>query len=220
VQFNVSGNIRSVAVVNTREWHFFPTGRVMVRFTNHRAGLVYPVTVPEISDIWGAYIVEPKPAETDILHIYADNVLFMETDLGEQIEMTLEDGRRNLFWGKDYLILSDWASEQKPIPCELPDMPDPSLMNTGVPLSTDIAPDSTQGSRPVLFSLAGPVDGKFTISGTVEAASTLVTERTSSLDSPIEWQALQTNNVPSGPFGFQIPHDPTVPAAFFRVRAE
>jgi hypothetical protein len=220
VQFNVSGTIRSVAVVNTREWHLFPTGRVMVRFTNHRAGLVYPVTVAETSDIWGAYIVEPKPAETDILHIYADNVLFMETDMGEQIEMTLEDGRRNLFWGKDYLIWSEWASEQKPIPCELPDTSDPSLMNTGVPLSTDIPPDSAQGSRPVLFSLAGPVDGKVTISGTVEAASSLITDRTLSLNLPVEWETVQTNNVSAGPFSFQIPGDPTVPAAYFRVRAE
>jgi hypothetical protein len=219
-KFNVSGTIRSVAVVNTREWHLFPTGRVMVRFTNHRAGLVYPVTVAETSDIWGAYIVEPKPAETDILHIYADNVLFMETDMGEQIEMTLEDGRRNLFWGKDYLIWSEWASEQKPIPCELPDTSDPSLMNTGVPLSTDIPPDSAQGSRPVLFSLAGPVDGKVTISGTVEAASSLITDRTLSLNLPVEWETVQTNNVSAGPFSFQIPGDPTVPAAYFRVRAE
>jgi hypothetical protein len=28
VYFNVNGTIKSVAVVNTREWHFFPTGRV------------------------------------------------------------------------------------------------------------------------------------------------------------------------------------------------
>ena len=34
------GTIRSVVVTHTREWHFFPTGRVLVRFQNYRAGAV------------------------------------------------------------------------------------------------------------------------------------------------------------------------------------
>ena len=56
--------------------------------------------------------------------------------------MTLEDGRRNLFWNKDFQILSEWAAEQNPIPCQGPIRPDASLMNTGVSLSTNIAPDN------------------------------------------------------------------------------
>ena len=52
VFFNVQGTIESVPVVNTREWHFFPTGRVLVRFQNHRAG-VYPNTVIDVTDNWG-----------------------------------------------------------------------------------------------------------------------------------------------------------------------
>ena len=80
----------------------------------------------------------------DILHFYADNALFIETDLGEQTEMTLEDGRRNLFWNKDFQILSEWAAERKPIPCQPPANPDASLMNTGVSLSTNIKPDDIQ----------------------------------------------------------------------------
>jgi hypothetical protein len=119
VYFNYLGEIKSVAVVNTREWHFFPTGRVLVRFKNHRAGS-YPLTIEDVSDSWGAYRIEPKPDQDDILRVYADNAVLIETDLGEQVEMTLEDGRRNLFWNKDYQILSEWAAERTPIPCELP----------------------------------------------------------------------------------------------------
>jgi hypothetical protein len=141
VYFNDRGTIRTVPVVNTREWHFFPTGRVLVRFRNHRAGVAYPTTVVDVTDSWGAYRIEPKPTQRDILHLYADNVLFIETDSGERAEMTLEDGRRHLFWNKDFQILSEWAAEQKPLPCQLPADPDPSLMNTGVSLSTDIMPD-------------------------------------------------------------------------------
>ena len=141
VYFNYLGEIRSLAVVNTREWHFFPTGRVLVRFRNHRAGGTYPMTVVDVSDSWGRYRIEPKPSQRDILHFYADNALFIETDLGEQTEMTLEDGRRYLFWNKDFQTLSEWAAERKPIPCQAPASPDASLMNTGVSLSTNIKPD-------------------------------------------------------------------------------
>jgi hypothetical protein len=141
VYFNHQGTIKSVPVVNTREWHFFPTGRVLVRFRNHRAGVTYPSTVVDVTDSWGAYRIEPKPDQRDILHLYADNAVFIETDLGERMAMTLEDGRRNLFWNKDYQILSEWAAERKPIPCQEPARPDASLMNTGVSLSSNIAPD-------------------------------------------------------------------------------
>jgi hypothetical protein len=74
-------------------------------------------------------------------------VVVVETDLGEVIEMTLEDGRRHLFWGKDFQILSAWADEQRPIACEAPADPDPSLMNTGVSLSTTIAAEAVQRAR-------------------------------------------------------------------------
>jgi hypothetical protein len=141
VYFNDRGVIRSVPVVNSREWYFFPTGRVLVRFRNYRAGAFYPTTVADATDSWGAYRVEPKGDQRDILHIYADNGLFIESDSGERIEMTLEDGRRTLFWNKDYQLLSEWAAEQKPVPCQPPARPDASLMNTGVSLATNIAPD-------------------------------------------------------------------------------
>ena len=141
VYFNYLGTIRSVAIVNTRAWYFFATGRVLVRFRNHRAGASYPTTVVDTSDSWGAYRVDPKPQQQDVLHLYSDNGLLIETDLGERAEMTLEDGRRHLFWGKDRQLLSEWASEQKTIPCQAP-AGDPRLMNTGVSLSTTIAPDS------------------------------------------------------------------------------
>jgi len=59
--------------------------------------------------------------------------------------MTLENGRRNLFWNKDYMILSEWAAERKPIPSQPPANPDPGLINTGVSLSTTIAPDKISG---------------------------------------------------------------------------
>lgn len=144
--FNDRGVIRSVAVLNSREWYFFPTGRVLVRFRNHHAGAVYPTTAVDVSDSWGAYRVERKGDQRDILHIYADNGLFIESDSGEKIAMTLEDGRRTLFWNKDYQILSEWAAEQKPVPCQSPARPDPSLMNTGVSLSTNAAPDDIKGT--------------------------------------------------------------------------
>ncbi len=148
VYFNEQGTIRSVPVTNSREFYFFPTGRALVRFRNHRVGGRYPITAVDISDSWGAYRVEPRGEERDILHRYADNVVVLESDSGDRAEMTLEDGRRHLFWGKDYQILSPWAAEQKPIPCQLPDGSDPSLMNTGVSLSTTIAADDVGDPAP------------------------------------------------------------------------
>jgi len=216
VYFNYLGRIESVAVVNTREWHFFPTGRVLVRFRNHRAGS-YPLTIEDVSDSWGAYRIEPKPALDDILHVYADNAVFIETDLGEQAELTLEDGRRHLFWHKDYMILSEWAAEQTPIPCELPDSADASLMNNGLSLSTSIEPDDTGDPRPTLTASMDSVSGNFMIRGTAEVAGSLVIEGTTSLTPPIVWQTLQTNSIPSGPFSFLVAHG-TNPAAYFRVK--
>jgi hypothetical protein len=78
VYFNEMGTIKSVPVVNTREWYFFPTGRTLVRFRNYRAGPAYPQTVVDIADAWGAYRVEPKPDRRDILYIYANNALLIE----------------------------------------------------------------------------------------------------------------------------------------------
>ena len=141
VYFMELGTIKSVPVVNTREWYFFPTGRALIRFKNYRAGAFYPSTVADVSNSWGAYRIDAKPGERDILHRYADNNVFITTDLGEQMAMTLEDGRRNLFWNKDYQILSEWASERKPVPCQASAKPDLRLMNNGISLSTGIPPD-------------------------------------------------------------------------------
>src|SRR4030095_16458480 len=133
--------------------------------------------------------------------------------------MPLEDGRRHLFWNKDFQILSEWAAEQKPIPCQAPVGPDASLMNTGVSLSTNIKPDDIGDSQPVIINLTGPVSGNFTMSGSTDVAGSLVTERTTSLASPIVWQTLQTNSVPGGSFSFLIPQG-TNAAAYFRLRGE
>jgi hypothetical protein len=217
--FNVNGKIESVAVVNTREWHFFPTGRVLIRFKNYYASPVYPITLLEVSSSWGAYRVESKPAQTDILHFYADNAVLIETDLGEKAELTLEDGRRNLFWDKDYMILSEWATEQKPILCQGGSNLDPSLMNTGVSLSTSITPDVISDSGLVPIKLSGSVSANFTLSGTAEFPATLVIEQTSSLTPPILWQPLLTNSVASGPFQLQIPQT-TNTSGFFRLRQQ
>ncbi|HYG36824.1 MAG TPA: hypothetical protein VEC99_18675, partial [Clostridia bacterium] len=219
VYFWDQGTVKSVPVVNTREWHFFRTGRVMVRFKNYSAGPFYPMTVENVTTTWGAYRVEPKPIQTDILHVFADNGLYMETDLGEQIEMTPEDGRRNLFWDKDYLILSDWASEQKPIPCQGPGNADPSLINTSISLTTTIEPDAIEEPGPVVLKFTGPVSGYFTISGTTGTASSLVIERTTSLTLPVVWQPVQTNTVGGGTFSLLIPQD-TNTVGFFRVRGQ
>jgi hypothetical protein len=146
VFFNHLGTIRSVAVTHTRAWHFFPNGRVLVQFRNFRAGAVYPTTVADVSNSWGAYRIEPRPTGArDILHVDADNVLFIETDFGERSEMTLEDGRRNLFWNKDPQLPSEWAAERETLPCQPSTPADASLMNTGVSLSSAIQRDEIRG---------------------------------------------------------------------------
>ena len=149
--FNVQGTIRTVPVMNSREFYMFPTGRVLVRFRNHRATFTYPITMEDVSDSWGAYRVEPQPEQRDVLHRYADNAVFVGTDLGEQVEMTLEDGRRHLFWRKDFQTLSEWAAEERPIACQGPVTVDPSLMNNGISLATTIVVDPPDdGGGPVV----------------------------------------------------------------------
>lgn len=217
VYFNDRGDIKSLAVTHTREWHFFPTGRVLVRFRNQSAGLFYPITIETVSDGWGAYTVGGKPEEQDILHVFADNALFIDTDLGEQMDMTLEDGRRNLFLEKDYQILSEWASERKPVPCELPGTSNPALVNVAVSLSTTIPPDSVGNERPVQFRLSSPVAGNFILTGTLESAGTLVVEQAANLTPPVVWKAVQTNTLPAGPFSLQAGQG-TSAMGFFRLR--
>lgn len=217
VYFNVQGRIESVAVVNTREWHFFPTGRVLVRFKNYFAGAVYPTTMVEVNDSWGAYRVGPKPDQRDILHLFADNGLFLDMDSGETAEMTLEDGRRHLFWEKDYQILSEWAAEQKPEPCPMPGDSNPSLMNTGIALTTTIAPDDLSEAAPVLLGLTRTATGGLSLQGSSAAAGSVVIEAATSLRSPMIWQPLQTNEVAAGAFTVPIPAAGES-AAFFRIR--
>lgn len=219
VYFNHLGNIVSVAVTHTREWHFFPTGRVLVRFRNYSAGASYPTTIQTVSDSWGAYRTEPKPNLNDILHIYADNVVFIESDSGEQTELTVEDGRRNLFLVKDYQILSEWAAEQKPVPCTEPAESDPSLLNVGVSLSTTIAPDDTNDTQPVpmQIQITASTSGGITVSGTAGSVGNIVLESTTSLVSPLVWHPVQTNSASPGAFEFLVPKG-TNAAAFFRVR--
>ncbi len=207
VHFNVQGTIRSVAIVNTREWHFFPHGRVLVRFKNHYAGPFYPTTLAEVSDTWGAYRVGPQPGERDILHLYADNTLEIETDAGEGAAMTLEDGRRQLFWEKDPLLLGEWASEQRPEPCSSPAGADPGLMNTGVALTTRLAPDEIPEADPVLLGIARSSSGELELHGTTGEAGWVVIDRARSLSEPVAWVPWRTNPVPAGPFTVTLPRD-------------
>jgi hypothetical protein len=216
VYFKEQDTIKSLSVVNTREWHFFPTGRVMVRFKNYFSGLIYPNVIEDVSISWGAYRIEPKPSQKDILHIYADNVVFIEMDSEEQAEMTLEDGRRNLFWGKDYQIQSQWATEQKAIPCEPAPNGDPSLINSGVSLKTNIKPDAIAGPA---ISIVRSATGALNISGTAEAGANLVIESAIALGSPTVWQPVLTNSVSAGTFNLQVPAE-TNKTGFYRVRVE
>ena len=218
VYYSVNGSIKSVAVTHTREWHFFPTGRVLVRFKNYTAAPVWPNTIEDVSDGWGAYRIEPKPTQTDILHAFADNTVTIETDLGEVAEMTLEDGRRHLFWGKDYQLQWEWAAEQKTIPCELPSNSDASLINVAVSLSTSIPADPIGDVRPRV-RISGPVGGVFTVTGTNQMAGAVVIEATANLVSPITWQPVQTKTVPAGPFSFTIAQGHNQ-SGYFRVRAQ
>jgi hypothetical protein len=217
VYFKVQGTILSVAVVNTREWHFFPTGRVLVRFRNHFAGAVYPSTVVDTSDTWGAYQVGPQPEESDILHRYADNTVTLETDGGEFMEMTLEDGRRHLFWAKDYQILSAWAAEQQPIPCQLPEVFHADLLNTGLSLTTSLPPDDIVDPQPLVLEMSVSQDGQLTLKGTTHVAGTVVLEKIHDLSTSSAWVTLQTNTLSAGAFTLPVQRG-TNTAAFFRIR--
>jgi hypothetical protein len=170
----------------------------------------------KVIEVWGAFRIEPNQGLRDILHLYADNSLHIETDADEQLELTLEDGRRHLFWGKDRAVLDEWAAEQQPIPCQPPANFDPSLMNTGVSLQTTVAPDDL--TEAIRF-MARTVAGNLTIQGTNPGSATLVTEHATSLTSPVRWEALQTNAVPGGPFNFTILASTNV-QEYYRLRQQ
>lgn len=206
--------IRTVTYIDSQEWHFFPSGRFLLRFVTWDDAAEKIVWVH-----WGAYQIDPKPTQTDILHVYADNNLTVKFDEGDLLNMTLEDGRRNLFRGKDHYPLDTWAYEYKPIACQLPVDANASLMNTGVSLATTITPDPTGTLEPFPISIAAPVNGTLTVSGTTGSDCSLVLERALSLASPAAWQPLCTNSVPAGDFSFTIP-EVTGAAAFFRVRSQ
>jgi hypothetical protein len=213
----VRGFVYGVAVDNSQEWHFLRNGRVMIRFIQHVAAPNSTVIVPEIIDAWGAYTIAPNTGPQDIFHFYADNTLHVETDLGEQLELTLEDGRRYLFWGTDRALLDEWAALQQPIACQLPANPDPSLNNTGVSLRTTVPPDDlTESFR---FTLSRSIEGNLRILGTSSSPTALVTDHATSLTPPIRWDGVQTNAVPAGPFSFTLP-----PSAgsqgYYRVRPQ
>ena len=220
VYFDVQGSIRSVAVVNTREWHFFPTGRVLVRFKNTFAGPSFPTTITEVSDSWGAYRITGRPTEPDILHRYADNGVELDLDRGESASMTLEDGRRHLFWGKDYQIQSEWATEQKPVPCTPPTTGDSSLLNTGLSLTSNLPPGPIGDEQPTLLGIVSLSATEFGLRGTVASAGTIIVESASQLASSAPWHALQTNNVPQGAFTLRIPKTNGAATAFFRLRRD
>lgn len=79
-------------------------------------------------------------------------------------------------WGKEPHLLGDWATEQKPIACQLPGNSDSSLINTGVSLSTDIPPDIGGAAGALSIRIAGPVSGTLTVGGTTEVPRRLVLE--------------------------------------------
>lgn len=217
VYFNVLGTIKSVAVVNTREWHFFPTGRVLVRFKNYYAAPIHPNTLVEVSDNWGAYRLEPVGDARDILHLYADEVVRLAMDSGETAELTLEDGRRHLFWEKDFMLLSEWATEQKPIPCDAPPNVDAGLMNTGVALATGIPADPLSDDVPVLLGIGITPSGDFLLRGKVEVPTEVVVDRSTRIVPPIDWRPAQTNAVGGGTFEVFVTGGGE-PASYFRLR--
>jgi hypothetical protein len=90
-------------------------------------------------------------------------------------------------------------------------------MNTGLSLKTNIKPDSGGAARPAKIHIARTASGTFGIHGTNEVAATFILEGATYLKQPMTWQALQTNNLPAGPFSLPIAHEGQK-AAFFRVR--
>lgn len=213
------GVISTLGVLDIHNFYFMPTGRVFIRFIYRRAGFPYPAIIEDIVEVWGAYEIKPKPIETDILHFYADNVLNVTTDLGEELALTLENGRRVMFWGKEPHLLAEWYLEQKPIPCLLPINSDASLINTGVSLSSEIPPDPIGGPGPNLTIARGTAPGAFSLSGVTDSARKLVLERAPNLNLPIAWQPVRSNSVAAGPFEFVLAAE-TNSTAFFRLRSE
>ena len=66
---------------------------------------------------------------------------------------------------------------------------------------------------------ASPGTGGFTIHGSADIAGNLVTEKTTSLATPVTWVPIQTNAVPGGAFSFTIPQG-TDPQGFFRLMGQ
>jgi hypothetical protein len=174
--------------------------------------------VSKATPFWGAYTIGPKPTQLDILHCYADNDVTVELDWGDLVQLTVEDGRRNLFWKKVCFPNASWAMEKNET-CQRTAEPDATLINTGVSLSTAIAPDPTGPPAPLLIRIARPAAGALTVNGTTELPRSLVLQRAARLAPPITWEPLRTNTVPPGPFSFTLP-EATDAAAFFRVRAQ
>ncbi|MHC1766338.1 MAG: hypothetical protein AB9869_18905 [Verrucomicrobiia bacterium] len=201
---------------DSQQWHFFPNGRLLLRFT------IWEVSgddyVSNATQFWGAYTIGLKPTQIDILHFYADNDVTVKLDVGDLVQLTVEDGRRNLFWKKVCFPNASWAMEKNE-DCQRPGNPDATLINTGVSLSTSIAPDPTGPPAPLSIGIARPVAGALTVSGTTELPRSVVLQRAARLAPPITWEPLRTNTVPAGPFSFTI-QEATDPAAFFRVRAQ
>jgi hypothetical protein len=93
------------SVQNSTKWYFEPTGRLYTIFTNWPLGRIYSKAYPQpdVNTYWSRYtIVEGSDT---------DRVL-VETDAGEQIDMYLAHGRRNLVWGNDVYGQVDWENEQ------------------------------------------------------------------------------------------------------------
>ena len=91
-------------VFNSTKWYFLPTGRVFIKMEQYHEGQRYDPTNPQgdVKTFWGAYRVETSGEGERVV---------VETDEGEKIEMRLEDGRRNLYWGKEVYGQVDWENE-------------------------------------------------------------------------------------------------------------
>ncbi|MEO6350297.1 MAG: hypothetical protein ABIP53_06565 [Candidatus Limnocylindrales bacterium] len=91
--------------MNSTKWYFETTGRLYTIFTNWPLGKIYDRYSPEpdVNTYWSRYTIVEG---TD-----TDRVL-VETDAGEQIEMSLANGRRNLVWDNDVYGQVDWENQQ------------------------------------------------------------------------------------------------------------
>lgn len=97
-------------VFNSWKWYFHPTGRVFVRTETFRLSGSYDAYNPrgEVTTYWGAYRITPG---TEAEPAYVEENVLLETDGGEKIAMTLEDGRRVILWGKKLYGQVDWENE-------------------------------------------------------------------------------------------------------------